>query len=122
MAGLTSTESLSRLHFDPSGLIEVFGEDHSFLSEFVGLFCEQSTLLLGEIQAACNRNDGLQVERSSHTLKGMLANLGQSVALDLSAQLELLGVQRDLEETSAMIPVISREIQMIQADLERLWG
>lgn len=120
MPGIVQPGNQARPGFDPSTLLELVGDDRAFLDEFIALFDQDAVRLASEIRRALAGGDGEALERSAHSLKGMLSHFGQSDALEFSRRLEALGSRRDLEGAEAIESALLVEIALIQESLARL--
>jgi HPt (histidine-containing phosphotransfer) domain-containing protein len=103
--------------FDPSSLLEMFGDDREFLAEIVAIFQRDSFKLYGEIQIALAIRDTGRLERSAHGLKGMLSNFGPSKSYQLAGELESRGVIRDLNDTEPLVTELGRDLARIRREI-----
>ena len=120
MPGSVVSGNQARPGFDPSSLLELVGGDREFLDEFIVLFEQDAARLVLEIRRAVAGADGAALERSAHSLKGMLSHFGESAALELSRRLEALGAGRDLAGAEEIESALLGEIGLIQESLARL--
>lgn len=76
--------------------LDAAGDDADLLEELVGVFLEESPMLMQQIQEGLAVSDSPLVRRASHTLKGSLRIFEASGGVDLAFQLEKLGQQGEL--------------------------
>ncbi len=73
---------------DLNYLRHLFAHDDAMVARFVGLFCEQSPMLLAELRAALDRSDLDSAARAAHTLKSQLRYLSETSLAELAQSLE----------------------------------
>ena len=120
MTGNPASSTRARPDFDPAGLLELVGDDREFLDDFVAIFEQDAARLMVEIREAAIGLDGAALERSAHSLKGMLCHFGESPALDLARRLEHLGSSRDLADAEGLASDLVGEVDAISRGLARL--
>jgi two-component system sensor histidine kinase/response regulator len=118
--GLLETVSHDRPCFDPSGLLEMVGDDREFLAEIVAIFQRDSLKLQREIQAALATRDVRRLERSAHGLKGMLSHLGPSKAQQLVSKLEDRGLRHDLNDAEPIVSELGWELDRLRREVARI--
>ena len=77
--------------FDTEAALERVDGDRELLAEILGLFHEQSSRLLGEIEDALRSGNAPALERSAHSLKGSAGNISALEVQHLSLCLETFG-------------------------------
>jgi CheY-like chemotaxis protein len=82
---------------DDAGLLDRFMGDAQLLSGVAEVFLTSESRLRLELAGALSRNDGLQVSRAAHSLKGAVGNFGAENAVALAGELELMGGGNNLE-------------------------
>ena len=82
-------------------LLEITGDDVSFVDELVDTFIEDAATQLDALRAAAGNDDADAAVRPAHSLKSNSVNVGATVLADLSRSIELdgrTGAIRDLAE------------------------
>ena len=79
--------------FDPTGLLEIVGDDASALAEIVAIFCDSYPPQIAAIRAAIAAHDGPSLRDAAHSLKGGVSHFGAARAHAI-AVLALLPVKR----------------------------
>ena len=79
-----ATETL----LDLADLRTRFAGKGDLLRRIVKIFDEQTPQLLARLRHAFRRGDAVAVERTAHTLKGSLAQIGAQSTADLAYQIE----------------------------------
>lgn len=73
---------------DVSDLRGRFAGKTDLLRRIIKIFDDQTPQLLARLRHAFRRGDAQTVERTAHTLKGSLAQIGAQITAGLAAQLE----------------------------------
>ncbi len=114
-----STDKLSTL--DPSVLgayreMQQPGEP-DFVTELIDLFLDDTTSHLKELRAAVSKNNGDEIRRVAHLLKGSSGNVGAGSMATLLKELE---EQRDLDNGDALtlLARIEIEFELVREALE----
>lgn len=94
-------QTMQRLHGD----MELF-------REFIRLFDEDSPQMLRSLREAVSRRDKSVVERSAHSLKGLISNFGASFAVKAAANVE----DMDKADWSA----VGEAVQILETEIARL--
>jgi HPt (histidine-containing phosphotransfer) domain-containing protein len=83
------------------------------LSELFSLFRSETVPLLASLRESAAHGDADGMRRAAHSVKGSSANLGARPLADLSAQVEKLAREGDVEEA---VPIIDQ----VEAEFERV--
>ena len=107
-------------HFDPVRLMERVADDIQLLKEVLHLFFEDAEKSVETIGQALSRDDAAEVERAAHRLKGALSNMELRATAELAAQLEQMGVARQLTGAHQLMREITSNIAEARPALEAL--
>ena len=95
--------------------------DMELLREIVGLFLEETPLLLvqyhGVYHAAAIR---VALERAAHALKGSVGNFGTRTAYEPALQLEMMGRGRELAAAHEVYLTLEKEVAFLRDALVEL--
>jgi HPt (histidine-containing phosphotransfer) domain-containing protein len=121
MTILSTSDTRPGPGFDLSPLLELVGDDVEFLAELLTLFDLDSARLVAEVRRTVGPG-GAALERSAHTLKGLLSHFGESTALELCRRLEARGAGRESTEANALAEAeaLAAEVAAIRQILGRL--
>lgn len=92
--------------FDYEGSLKRMGGDDQLFREMVGFFFADAPGWLAQVKQGMARGDGGLVQRSAHTLKGMVSNFGAHSTMQAAAAVEQR-VQEDSSLRSAE-PAVAR--------------
>ncbi|HLW76999.1 MAG TPA: Hpt domain-containing protein [Bryobacteraceae bacterium] len=96
------------------------GGDAELLKEIAQLFLEDYPKVMEEIRSAASRGDAKDLERSSHGLKGSVANFGASDAMEAARTLETMGRAEQLVEVQQVIRTLELALAALRPELEAL--
>ena len=107
---------------DRAVALKRLGGDESLLREIAGLFLEEYPALLRDIAGAISQGDAKKLERSSHTLKGSVANFGAEAAVEATLRLEQIGRSLQLTEAEDAYRHLVFVLNHLQPELRELAG
>jgi HPt (histidine-containing phosphotransfer) domain-containing protein len=84
--------------------LQRLGDDKQLLSDLIGFYLEDYTDLLDEIDRALSANDAAALEKSSHSLKGLIANFHDDESRDLARTIELAAKENELDRARRLAP------------------
>ncbi len=87
------------------------------LEEVVGIFLENSTKLLAEMDQALAQQDAAALEHAAHTLKSSSATFGALRLSEISRELELKGRQGQLGGAQEKLKSAQDEFEKVKAEL-----
>jgi HPt (histidine-containing phosphotransfer) domain-containing protein len=105
---------------DRRQLVERIGEDPEILQQLIGVFRDESRMLLAEIGRALAARDARRVERAAHRLRGSLGTLAALPAEDVALELETLGRTGNLGPAAERYAVLDQEITRLEPELAAL--
>lgn len=94
--------------------------DRALLKDVVAVFLEDTPRLVHELRDAIEKQDHQRVERVAHTLKGAVANFGETRARELAFDLEQRGRGRELQSANPLLVELQRELEIILADAAKI--
>ena len=107
-------------------LLERVENDHELLQDLIAIFKQDFPRHLCSLKEAVAREEMKQVQSTSHTLKGMLANLAMDRASAAAAHLEGMGrsgVCAGLKDALALFEQEAASLlPELDAYLEEVWG
>jgi len=106
--------------FDKTSALDRMGGDMELLIELAGMFLEDCSTMLHEIESALARADSDAVQRSAHTLKGAVGNFSAQSAYNAAYKLETIGHDGDLNEAPAAYSLLKQEISRLKPALSNL--
>ena len=105
---------------DGAAALERVDGDSELLEELVRLFTEESAKTLAELEQALNAQDGQQLERLAHTLKGCASNLGALVVPETARKLEEQAHSQNWESAAGLVRSLRNDIERLIPELESL--
>ena len=97
-------------------LKETVGED--FFQELVDTFLIDTTMLVGDLGEALEKNDTDTVRRTAHSLKSNSATFGATRLSLLAKEMEMMAKSGDLEDGFSKLALISDEYKRVQLEIE----
>jgi len=76
---------------DQNGTLRRLGGDQQLFNEFITIFIEDSPTLLEELRSGLSSQNAASVEKSAHSLKGLMSNFGAKECVELALKIELAG-------------------------------
>jgi len=119
------TESLARVEtkpasFEAATFMSRCHGNHALARQVSGLFAEQTPRLLNAIRSALSQQQPEVLERTAHTLKGSLAQIGATEAAQLAFELEKAGRTGDLSGAAAILHRLEQKTTEVTAVLNDL--
>ena len=109
---------------DRDGILALMDGSVELLCELVGLFDEERTVALAEIQAALETDDASRLRLAAHSLRGTASHFRHNPTCAAARDLEVMGRSGDLgraRETFAVLVEAAAELQQalnqLKADL-----
>ncbi len=104
----TIERSLARLGGDPALFVEI-----------VGLFLEDSPILLERAQRGLRDQNLAELERTAHSLKGLSVTFNAHALSAAALSVEQHARERDLERAAACFADLEHELERLQGVLKR---
>ncbi|MGE3538390.1 MAG: response regulator [Candidatus Tectimicrobiota bacterium] len=96
--------------FDQRAALARVKGDSAMLQEIVGVFFEETPLLLLALREAIARDDATAIMRAAHSLKGTVSSFGATAARDAAFQVEMAGRSGDVRGAEGACIALEREI------------
>ncbi|MDZ7839247.1 MAG: ATP-binding protein [Gammaproteobacteria bacterium] len=97
--------------------LKALSPDASFVRELVGVFIDDSTGLLRQMETASERRDLEELRRLAHAFKGSAASIGAQKLYDVCEQLNLLGMNDTAERRIELLQAVSHELDRVRKEL-----
>ncbi len=104
--------------FDIENALQRVGDDRSLLRELALLFLDHLPELWSRICHAIESNNPQELADAAHSLKGTLANFTQGLAWQLSAQLERLARDGQLENARAILLQLEQAVAELRREIQ----
>jgi HPt (histidine-containing phosphotransfer) domain-containing protein len=104
--------------FNLSELLTRVDNDRELLLELIGVGKVEIPRYLGILREAVAQADLQNIERSGHTLKGMLSNLAATRAAAAAGRLEELGRSGDTTTLRNSVAIFESEVARLMTELE----
>lgn len=101
-------------------LLDRIGHDAELLQEVIELFYNEYPSHIQKIRTALAEENGEQVAKAAHTLKGSISNFACPAAFEAVYQLELTGKHNQLDQTEAAIEIVDQRVQQLRPVLESI--
>jgi signal transduction histidine kinase/DNA-binding response OmpR family regulator len=102
---------------DRTAVLTRVGNNKERLRKLIGLFRNEGPRLLAAVQEAVGNRDAEAVERTAHSVKGAVANLGAVGAFHAATRLEASGRQGDLAAADQELTNLEVEVGCFQEAL-----
>jgi histidine phosphotransfer protein HptB len=89
--------------FDYVKALDLTEGDEDLLRELIGLFKEESTELMGQLESAVASGDCDSVRKAAHRLKGASASVGGVKIAATARMLETMGATKTLTDADGMM-------------------
>ena len=96
----------------------LFEGDSDFLAEIVTLFLETYPQLISAIEEAIERQDAVALCRTTHTMKGAVANFGAEAVVEQVRALEMMGKTGDLSASGEAWRGLQVQMETFVPELE----
>jgi histidine phosphotransfer protein HptB len=106
---------------DPStfeALKEAMGAD--YILELVQVYCEETPVLLSQLQDALAKGDSEAFRRAAHSIKSTSNSFGALQFGTLAKELEMIGKEARLEQAPAKVDLLVAGYPAIQQALEAM--
>ena len=99
-------------------LMEMGGDDPSFLAEMIDTFIEEAPGLIADMQTAATSADVDSLRRAAHTLKSNSLTFGAVRLGDLSREIEERATRSQIGDIGELINLVVEEYPAVAAALE----
>jgi GAF domain-containing protein/CheY-like chemotaxis protein len=97
------------------------GDDTAFVSELIEQFVADTPGLVAAARAGLDGGDAEEVRRAAHTLKSNAATFGAHELAGLSSEVEDSARRGMLEDGSARVDAMARELDIVREALPAVW-
>jgi two-component system sensor histidine kinase RpfC len=97
--------------------LKALSADASFVHDLVGVFIEDATGLLQQMESAGERRDLEELRRLSHSFKGSAASIGAQQLYDVCARINRLGINDSPERIGELLNGVHRELDKVKKEL-----
>jgi len=101
-------------------LAERLDRDFPLFTELTDLFFDDSLSLLKKIEDSISRGDSDALRKTSHTLKGAVANFSATRAYDAAFALETVGKENRMSEAEEKFSALKKEIENLTAEMKSI--
>ena len=115
---IEATDHSAELPLNISELLSRVDNDQELLRELVQLFKEECPRLLQSLQDAVSRQEMKAVETTSHSFKGMLANLSATRAASAASHLEEIGRAGKHSQLGEALKAVEFEVGVLLPELD----
>lgn len=112
-----SESNESRELWNPAVALRRMGADTDLLCCMIDCFVEDSQLLLQELKERIEAGDVPEASRMAHSLKGLSSNFDADAATEAGAIMEAACVAMTLDEASALLPQLTKQIDQLSRAL-----
>lgn len=91
-----------------------------FVEELVATFLKETPGILAELRTAAQSNDHDQFRRAAHSIKSNAGTFGAVCLADLARQMELSGLQPELESNEARVAALDAAFQNAASALKSI--
>jgi len=102
--------------FSKQTLLKAFEHDWNFFKEVVDMFVSDYPAMMATIREALKTKDGVTLQRTAHSLKGMLRNFQAEAGAQKVLELEEMGQQGEYKDADQVYEVLAAEL----AGLEKI--
>lgn len=106
--------------FDEAGLLERLMDDEELVKEVLDGFLSDIPKRLDALKEALRKGDAPVAQRHAHTVKGAAANVNAYALRDVAACMEDAAEAGDLETTASLMPLLSKEFEILQSTIRRV--
>jgi PAS domain S-box-containing protein len=101
-------------------MLKAFEDDRDLFKELVEIFISDYPAMLTALHDAVKNKDAETLNRTAHSLKGMLRNFQAEAAADTAFELEKRGKEKRLEDIDALIGALEEQIAAVERNLKSL--
>lgn len=94
--------------------------DMELFQELAGIFLENYSKQLADVENAIEKNDRNALESAAHSIKGSVGVFSAKPAFEAALELEMMGRENNLSEAYEAYKVLSIEIERLRRALETI--
>ncbi|MBP7734706.1 MAG: Hpt domain-containing protein [Spirochaetes bacterium] len=107
-------------YINKKALSERLDGDFELFKELAQLFLSDSPKLVTAVQEAISSKNTEKIGKTSHTIKGAVANFSAEKAFNAALTLEKMGKNHDLEKVNEAFSVLNDEIENMRKALRQM--
>jgi len=100
--------------FDRSDLLSRMMDNEELVKVVMDAFMTEASSLIQDIEQADTENDPASLTMAAHSLKGAAANISAKQLSDLSAKIEILSRNNDLETAKQLVPHVRPSFEKLK--------
>ncbi|KHE93660.1 MAG: Hpt domain-containing protein [Candidatus Scalindua rubra] len=104
--------------FDKDEILNKFDGEKEFLTELIEIFINDIPEQLSGIKKAVDKRNSNDLERSTHKLKGAVANFEEKAAFEAALQLEMMGRESKLDGVEEAYETLMKEVECLVNSLK----
>ena len=93
--------------------LERVGDDESFLYELLDIYTEDFKERFNSLEKAIENKNFEEIREVGHSLKGSSANLSLLPLQEASSEMEMAGVERDIEKAKKSLILLQKEFEQL---------
>ncbi len=99
--------------FDKDEILKRFDGDEGFLTELVEIFINDIPEQLSRIKEAVDNRNSKDLEKSTHKLKGAVANFVENAVFETALKLEMMGRENRLDGAEEAYGTLVKEVECL---------
>jgi HPt (histidine-containing phosphotransfer) domain-containing protein len=119
--GTTDGSSSRHMVFDWDGLLYRLMGDEELSKEIIEDFLHHFPVNLEALKQSLDKNDGLQVKREAHVIKGSAGNVGAVVLQEIAEKIETAGRSGDMVEAQLLFTELNTQLDVLKNELNLLF-
>jgi HPt (histidine-containing phosphotransfer) domain-containing protein len=92
--------------------------DAEFVNELIDTYLEDSPLQIADMHQALSDQNSENFRRAAHTLKSNSANFGANSLAAMAQELEMMGINHDLEDSSKKLADLENTYTQVTRELK----
>ncbi|MDK2123878.1 response regulator [Parachitinimonas caeni] len=117
---LTVTEVINFDAIDMKEALARLGGDRGLLREIANIFLDDYPKRLEEVRAAISVEDGVQLSRAAHNIKGVAGNLSANPLREVALEMEAAGKRGDIGHARNLLRDLEKRLSELARVLENL--
>jgi HPt (histidine-containing phosphotransfer) domain-containing protein len=106
--------------FDWAALVQSLGDDEILAAEIVTLYIAEAPVMMERVRAAVRSESAEEIRQAAHAFKGAVGNLSRIGPMQTAGQLEEAARNGSMAGLPALLDVLERQVDSLQAELRSL--
>jgi HPt (histidine-containing phosphotransfer) domain-containing protein len=102
---------------DKQEFLKAFEQDRKFLKEIVDMFVSDYPAMIADIREALKTRDASTLQRTAHSLKGMLRNFKAEAEAQKASNLEEMGRESEFKNGDEVCDALASELERLERSL-----